>query len=207
MFIMKDGVKHLSSVTVNLTVTVLQVKIHQESTNKNEKLQLTCDTSCTLTSKPKGFSWKKDGQHTSESTSIFVSSGEYAAYSCSLSTDFKISSAPVCLSNSSCWDVSYTSTRVCALVGSTVDIHSSYSHPTGYTVEETYWYYLYRGQLRDLREDHQFSGRVEFVGNTLRIKDVSIRDTGEYHFSIITNPSDAFFGVPGVTLTVTGNCS
>nr|XP_055073939.1 uncharacterized protein LOC129453634 [Misgurnus anguillicaudatus] len=205
MFIMKDGVKHLSSVTVNLTVTVLQVKIHQESTNKNEKLQLTCDTSCTLTSKPKGFSWKKDGQHTSESTSIFVSSGEYAAYSCSLSTDFKISSAPVCLSNS-CWGVTYTSTEVCALVESTVDIHSSYSHPTGYTVEETYWHLPFKKKeiIQDLREVHQFAGRVEYMDNTLRIKDVNMNDSGQYLFRINTNTSkNKFSGLPGVILTVT----
>ncbi|XP_073717652.1 sialoadhesin-like [Misgurnus anguillicaudatus] len=106
------------------------------------------------------------------------------------------------LSNSSCWGVTYTSTEVCALVGSTVDIHSSYSHPTGYTVEKTYWHLEY--SHLDLREDHQFAGRVELVGNTLRIKDVNTRDAGRYQFRFITNTSKEVSGYSGVALIVTG---
>nr|XP_055074679.1 uncharacterized protein LOC129454187 [Misgurnus anguillicaudatus] len=108
------------------------------------------------------------------------------------------------LSNSSCWGVTYTSTEVCALVGSTVDIHSSYSHPTGDTVNKTYWDYSRYEEYRDLREVHQFAGHVEFVGNTLKIKDVNTSDTGYYKFRIITNTSDKVSGYPGVYLTVTG---
>ncbi|KAI7791435.1 hypothetical protein IRJ41_019991 [Triplophysa rosa] len=129
MFIMKDGVKHISSVTVHLTVTGV--------------------------------------------------------------------------SNSGCWDVTYTSRRVCALVGSTVEIHSSYSHPTGYTVVNTYWH-LPNLRLRDLRDEQQFAGRVDYVRNALRIKDVNMSDSGEYQFRIITNTSDGTLsGSPGVILTVT----
>ncbi|XP_073718425.1 uncharacterized protein [Misgurnus anguillicaudatus] len=192
MFIMKDGVKHLSSVTVNLTVTVLQVRKHQN--------KLTCDTSCTLTSKPKNIYWRENGQYIAgkESKEISLSS---AAYSCFISPDLKISSDPLCLSNSSCWGVTYTSTRVCALVGSTVDIHSSYSHPTGYTVEKTYWH-LTNNKNVDLRDVHQFAGRVEYVGNTLSIKDVNTSDSGEYQFRIKTN-TNSYSGLPGVILTVT----
>nr|XP_055073098.1 sialoadhesin-like [Misgurnus anguillicaudatus] len=110
------------------------------------------------------------------------------------------------LSNSSCWGVTYTSTEVCALVGSTVDIHSSYSHPTGYTVEKTYWDYhnFLRGDFRDLREADKFAGRVEFVGNTLKIKDVNPSDTGLYQFRFITNTSDEVSCSSGVYLIVTG---
>nr|XP_055073688.1 uncharacterized protein LOC129453456 [Misgurnus anguillicaudatus] len=197
MFIMKDGVKHLSSVTVNLTVTVLQVKMNPESTDG--RVKLSCDSSCNLTSE-KNYHWYKNGQYLKYSTNIFVPSrGNTDSYSCS-EFDKYTQSSSVCLSNSGCWGVSYTSTRVCALVGSTVDIHSSYSHPTGYTVEKTYWH---SGNVQDLREEHQFAGRVEFVGNTLRIKDVNTSDSGEYLFRIISNTSDGFSGYPGVTLTVT----
>ncbi|XP_073669725.1 uncharacterized protein [Paramisgurnus dabryanus] len=193
MFIMKDGVKHLSSVTVNLTVSVLQVKMNPEST---DEVKLSCDSSCPLTSEY-DYSWFKNGEYITNNQSIFVSSsGNTDSYSCSTSSS-------VCLSNSSCWGVTYTSTEVCALVGSTVDIHSSYSHPTGYTVEKTYWDYYDQEEVRDLHEDHQFAGRVEFVGNTLRIKDVNTSDTGEYLFSIITNTSDKVSGSPGVYLIVT----
>ncbi|XP_065115645.1 sialoadhesin-like [Paramisgurnus dabryanus] len=195
MIIMKDGVKHLSSVTVNLTVTVQQVKMNPEST---DKVKLICDSSCNLTSEK--YLWYKNGKHLKDEKSkfIFVSSnGNNDSYYCS--TDGNPSSS-VCLSNSVCWGVTYTSTRVCALVGSTVDIHSSYSHPTGYTVEKTYWG---SKKVWDLREDHNFSGRVEFVGNTLRIKDINMSDSGVYRFRFISNTSDVISGYPGVFLTVT----
>nr|XP_055073692.1 uncharacterized protein LOC129453458 [Misgurnus anguillicaudatus]XP_055073693.1 uncharacterized protein LOC129453458 [Misgurnus anguillicaudatus] len=200
MFIMKDGVKHLSSVTVNLTVTVLQVMMNPESTE--QRVKLICDSSCNFTSDH--YSWYKNGQHLKDekSKSLFVSSsGSTDSYSCST---YGNPSSSVCLSNSVCWGVTYTSTRVCALVGSTVDIHSSYSHPTGYRVKKTVWGLW---NIRDLRDVHQFAGRVEFVGNTLRIKDVNMSDSGEYRFRIISNTSDVFSGFPGVFLTVTGNCS
>ncbi|XP_065115775.1 uncharacterized protein [Paramisgurnus dabryanus] len=207
MFIMKDGVKHLSSVTVNLTVSVLQVKMNPESTG--QRVKLSCDSSCP----PKhGYRWFKNGEYLAErfnnleyvihNQSIFVSSrGNTDSYYCF--QDWSDISPSVCLSNSGCWGVTYTSMSICALVGSTVDIHSSYSHPTGYTVEKTYWHYLYHWEYRDLREVHQFSGRVEFVGNTLRIKDVNVSDTGYYKFRFITNTSDKVSGSPGVSLTVT----
>ncbi|XP_073721711.1 uncharacterized protein [Misgurnus anguillicaudatus] len=201
MIIMKDGVKHLSSVTVNLTVTVLQVKMNPESTG--QRIKLSCDSSCNLTSY---YFWFKNGRYLTIGQSIFVSSSENTdSYYCSESDSDPSSS--ICLSNSSCWGVTYTSRSVCALVGSTVDIHSSYSHPTGYTVNKTYWYYGYRGEFRDLREDPRFSGRVEYLGNTLRIKNASMSDAGRYHFNIITNISDEVSSSSGVLLTVTGNCS
>nr|XP_055073686.1 uncharacterized protein LOC129453455 isoform X2 [Misgurnus anguillicaudatus] len=192
MFIMKDGVKHLSSVTVNLTVTVLQAK--------KDHNKLTCDTSCPLTFKPQHIYWKKDGRYIAESESKPFSLSS-AAYSCFLRPDSKISSDPLCVSNSSCWGVTYTSTRVCALVGSTVDIHSSYSHPTEDTVEKTYWHLPNNYDL-DLRDVHQFAGRVEYINNTLRIKDVNMSDSGEYRFRIITN-TNSYSKSPGVILTVT----
>ncbi|XP_073721661.1 uncharacterized protein [Misgurnus anguillicaudatus] len=120
-----------------------------------------------------------------------------------LNMDYHLEALNKCLSNRSCWGVTYTSRRVCALVGSTVDIHSSYSHPTGYTVEKTYWHYLHHGKFSDLREDPKFAGRVEYMDNTLRIKNVKKRDAGEYRFRIITN-KNSYSGSPGVILTVTG---
>ncbi|XP_055073684.2 uncharacterized protein [Misgurnus anguillicaudatus] len=201
MIIMKDGVKHLSSVTVNLTVTVQQVRMNPEST---DEVKLICDSSCNLISE-NNYYWYRNGRYLTYSTNIFVPSrGNTDSYSCSTYDKYSQSSS-VCLSNSSCWGVTYTSTRVCALVGSTVDIHSSYSHPTGDTVEKTYWHLPNNknSKYQDLREVHQFAGRVEFVGNTLRIKDVNMSDSGEYQFRIITNTSDGFSGYPGVTLTVT----
>nr|XP_055073093.1 uncharacterized protein LOC129453061 [Misgurnus anguillicaudatus] len=197
MFIMKDGVKHLSSVTVNLTVSGLQVKMNLESTGQRAKLS--CDSSCPLTSEY-DYHWYKNGQHLTKKQNIFVSFiGHTDSYFCSKS--FLGSTLSVC----SCWGVTYTSMSVCALVGSTVDIHSSYKHPTGYTVEETYWEFQNRHLA--LHEDHQFSGRVEYLGNTLRIKNASMSDTGRYQFRINTNTSDEVIGSPGVYLIVTAHTS
>ncbi|XP_073721658.1 uncharacterized protein [Misgurnus anguillicaudatus] len=166
-----------------------------------QRVNLSCDSSCPLTSE-KRYRWYKNGQPFKNSQSIFVSSSENTdSYSCTVS--FSLPSSSVCVSNSSCWGVTYTSRRVCALVGSTVNIHSSYSHPTGYTVKKTYWDYSRYGAFSDLR-DVQFSGRVEFVGNTLRIKDVNTSDSGEYYFRFITNTSKEVSGYPGVFLIVTG---
>uniref|UniRef100_A0A8C1ZDI4 Si:dkey-4c23.5 n=1 Tax=Cyprinus carpio TaxID=7962 RepID=A0A8C1ZDI4_CYPCA len=108
------------------------------------------------------------------------------------------------ISKSGCWDVTYTSRRVCALVGSTVDISGTYSLPSGYTVNKTFWHYVWPEDFKDLREKHQFAGRVEYVGNKLRIKELKIRDSGEYRFRFITDTTKCeYSGSPGVILTVT----
>ncbi|RXN16684.1 sialoadhesin-like isoform X1 [Labeo rohita] len=179
MFIMNDGVKHLSSAAVNLTVTVLEVRMNPVSTNlTDERVELTCDTSCTLTSGVRYYYWIKDGQYFRDTVSpnMFVSiSSDAGSFSCSLK-DLKHRSSSVCVSQSGCWDVTYTSRRVCAL----------------------------RGDIKDLREEHQFAGRVEYVGNKLRIKDLKISDSGEYRFRFITDKTNGkFSGTYGVILTVT----
>ncbi|XP_073721725.1 uncharacterized protein [Misgurnus anguillicaudatus] len=170
---------------------------------EGQRVKLSCDSSCPKTSEY-NYLWYKNGQHLTNNQNIFVSSSENTdSYYC---TNYKMEpSSSVCLSNSGCWGVTYTSTEVCALVGSTVDIHSSYSHPTGYTVDKTYWDYhnFLRGDFRDLREADKFAGRVEFVGNTLKIKDVNPSDTGLYQFRFITNTSDEVSCSSGVYLIVT----
>ncbi|XP_051980516.1 uncharacterized protein LOC127641514 [Xyrauchen texanus] len=208
MFIMKDGVKHLSSSAVNLTVTDLQLRMNPESAEQRDQtVKLTCESSCTLTSTYYHTYWKKNGRylkHTLSKSMLVTFRNNADSYSCSVDQDFTYSSSSVCISKSMCWNVTYTSTRVCALVGSTVDIPSSYSHPAGYTVIQAFWYYVRPGDLLDLHEEPGFVGRVEYLGNTLRIKDVKISDSGEYRFRIITNITNGkYSGSPGVNLTVT----
>ncbi|XP_026091211.1 sialoadhesin-like [Carassius auratus] len=204
MFIMKDGVKHLSSSAVSLTVTVLQVRMNPGSTDQmDQRVKLTCETSCA--SSPQNYYWKKNGQYEedlSHSRSIEVSFEAGVSYSCFLIPDLRIYSSPVCISKSGCWGVTYSSRRVCALVGSTVDISSTYTHPPGHTVNKTFWHYVQPGDLKDLREEHQFAGRVEYVENKLRIKELKISDSGEYRFRFMT-ASEQYSGSPGVILTVT----
>ncbi|XP_042567881.1 sialoadhesin-like [Cyprinus carpio] len=204
---MKDGVKHLSSAAVSLTVTVLQVRMNPASTDQtDETVELICDSSCDFTSEVHYY-WMKNGQYfkNSKSPNMSVSvSRDAGSFSCSVDPKLKHPSSSVCISKSGCWDVTYTSRRVCALVGSTVDISCTYSLPSGYTVNKTFWHYQ-SGGFKDLREEHQFAGRVEYVENKLRIKELKIRDSGEYRFRIITNMTKGkCSGSPGVILTVTG---
>ncbi|XP_058616939.1 uncharacterized protein LOC131530597 isoform X2 [Onychostoma macrolepis] len=178
MFIMKDGVKLLSSAAVSLTVTDLQVRKNSTSTGaRDQRVILTCDTSCDLTSRPQNYYWKRNGQYLKNinSRSVEVHPEASGSYSCFLTADLKNSSSPVCVSQRGCWDVTYTSRRVCASPG----------------------------DFKDLREEHQFAGRVEYVGNKLRIKDLKISDSGEYRLRIITDLNGTYSGSPGVILTVT----
>ncbi|XP_016298358.1 sialoadhesin-like [Sinocyclocheilus anshuiensis] len=207
MFIMEDGVKHLSSAAVSLTVTVLQVRMNTVSTDlRDETVELICDSSCDLTSGVYYY-WMKNRQYLiyTKSTNMFVSvSRDAGSFSCSLYPHHEHPSSSECISKSGCWDVTYTSRRVCALVGSTVDISCTYSHPSGSTVYNTFWHYVQPGGFKDLREDQDFAGRVEYVGNKLRVKELKISDSGEYRFRFITNTTNGKYSEsPGVILTVT----
>ncbi|KAI3353500.1 hypothetical protein L3Q82_020020 [Scortum barcoo] len=112
------------------------------------------------------------------------------------------------------WGVTYTSTKICALKGSTVEISCTYRYPSRinylYTkVEETIWFTKMNGyEPVDVRTDSEYSGRVEYHCDkndcTLRIRDVRESDSAEYKFMFITNqPGGRFTGSPGVTLSVT----
>ncbi|XP_056304114.1 uncharacterized protein LOC130216241 [Danio aesculapii] len=203
MFIMKDGDKRLASVAVNLTVTVMHIRISSGSTDSRvQSVKLTCDSPCTFENKY--YNWRKDGQYFTRSWSknMMVSVRDFGSYSCY--QDSKSLSSSVCVSKSGCWDVSYTTRRVCAVINSTVDISCTFSHPSDYTVMKTFWHCVRNGDFRDLREEHQFAGRVEFVENKLRIKELKISDSGEYQFRLITDKTGGTFsGSPGVILTVT----
>ncbi|XP_076583696.1 B-cell receptor CD22-like [Chaetodon auriga] len=112
------------------------------------------------------------------------------------------------------WGVTYGSTEICALKGSTVEIRCRYTYPSRrnrpYTeVHNKFWFTkLSRAEPVDLRTDSQYSGRVEYSYNnndcTLRITDLRESDSAEYKFRFTTNQRDgSYTGSPGVTLTVT----
>uniref|UniRef100_A0A8B9LI80 Immunoglobulin domain-containing protein n=1 Tax=Astyanax mexicanus TaxID=7994 RepID=A0A8B9LI80_ASTMX len=113
-----------------------------------------------------------------------------------------------CVSNENCWNVIYTNRRVCVLEGSSVDFPCTYSYPSGLTVTEVFWHYMwFEIKPNDLREDEQFAGRVEFIGDkerncTLRIRDVRMNDSGEYYFRINGSKGEKFSGKPGRPLVV-----
>ncbi|XP_033985831.1 uncharacterized protein LOC117481995 [Trematomus bernacchii] len=110
------------------------------------------------------------------------------------------------------WGVTYSSTEICAVKGSTVEIRCSFTYPSTShggvnTVEKTFWFTKQKdGESVDLTTDSEYSGRVEDLCEnntcTLRIKNLRESDSAEYRFRIKTN-QDKYIGQPGVTLSVT----
>ncbi|KAL7405062.1 hypothetical protein ABVT39_023315 [Epinephelus coioides] len=110
--------------------------------------------------------------------------------------------------------VTYTSTQICALAGSTVVIRCSYRYPSGgndpaTTVTETLWF-TKGGDFApvDLTTDAEYAGRVQYSSTdkdcTLRITDLRESDSAVYKFMFTTHqPDGRFIGSPGVTLSVT----
>ncbi|XP_058494148.1 B-cell receptor CD22-like [Solea solea] len=112
------------------------------------------------------------------------------------------------------YDVKYTSTEICGLRGSTVDISCTYTYPrrVGYhdtTVQESFWFIREsNGICADLKSEPDYSGPVEYLCDnnrcTLTIKDLRESDAALYKFRFITNQSGgSLTGSPGVTLSVT----
>ncbi|XP_030236007.1 B-cell receptor CD22 isoform X4 [Gadus morhua] len=114
------------------------------------------------------------------------------------------------------WAVTYPSINICALRGSTVEIRCNYEHPSGNTVEKILWFTNKHNKPVDLRDDTDYTGRVDYrcgeqscgsyscTGTcTLSIKDLRQSDSAEYKFRITTNNGGKYSGVPGVKLSVT----
>ncbi|XP_063063882.1 sialoadhesin-like [Engraulis encrasicolus] len=110
-----------------------------------------------------------------------------------------------------CWGVSYGSvTDICLLEGSTLDIPCSYGFPRGHTVATAFWYRREKKKdPTDLRDIEQYKGRVEYLGAddihncTVRIRDLGLNDSWQYHFRYTTDkPGGAFSGGP-VNILVT----
>ena len=78
--------------------------------------------------------------------------------------------------------------RICALVGSSVDISCNYSYPTGHEVKDTYWYTTWKSGDENppkLTEVPQYEHRVKFSGqtknhHTLTIKNLTESDAAKY---------------------------
>ena len=117
------------------------------------------------------------------------------------------------------WAVTYPSSNICALRGSTVEIRCNYKYPYANTVEKKLWFTNIHNEPVDLKDDTDYTGRVEYscvehgcsyyystcTGTcTLRIENLTQSDSAEYKFRITTNNGGAYSGDPGVKLSVTG---
>ncbi|XP_030018728.1 B-cell receptor CD22-like [Sphaeramia orbicularis] len=111
------------------------------------------------------------------------------------------------------WGVTYTSTQICALKGSTVDMSCTYTYPSKIRkqktkVEKTFWFINRDIKPVDLKTESEYKGRVYYPYNKngclVRISDLRQNDSAQYKFRFITNqPGGNYTGSPGVTLTVT----
>ncbi|XP_056467427.1 myelin-associated glycoprotein-like [Gadus chalcogrammus] len=114
------------------------------------------------------------------------------------------------------WAVTYPSSNICALRGSTVEIRCNYKYPYANTVEKKLWFTNKHNEPVDLRDDTDYTGRVEYscfrhsctwsscTGTCkLIIKYLRQSDSAEYKFRITTNHGGALSGLPGVKLSVT----
>ncbi|KAK0140027.1 B-cell receptor CD22 [Merluccius polli] len=122
------------------------------------------------------------------------------------------------------WTVTCTSSNVCSLRGSTVDISCTFKYPEkqhdlSTTVLETLWFTKEDRNQKpvDLLSDADYTGRVESscgeiscIGSscnrkcTLSIRDLRQSDSAVYNFRFKTNqPGGEHTANPGVALTVT----
>ncbi|XP_028420411.1 uncharacterized protein LOC114545979 [Perca flavescens] len=114
------------------------------------------------------------------------------------------------------WGVTYTSTQICAVKGSTVIIPCSYRYPYRWKssvtrVQRKFWFTkINNTEPVDLTTDSEYSGRVQYSYKnkdcTLRISDLRERDSAVYEFIFTTNQEGGrYTGSPGVTLSVTAD--
>lgn len=113
------------------------------------------------------------------------------------------------------WGVFYSSSQICAVKGSPVELSCTYTHPPmidglSVAVERTFWFTkLQDKEPLDLRADSAYAGRVQYHCDkkrcSLKITDLRESDSALYKFRFMTNATGGkYTGVPGVNLTVTG---
>ncbi|XP_062420385.1 B-cell receptor CD22-like [Pungitius pungitius] len=113
--------------------------------------------------------------------------------------------------------VSYSSSWICGLQGSTLEMHCSYTPPSrtseGVTVQRAFWFTdRQHGPPVDLRTDPGYAGRVQYSYHSnrcfLSISHLRASDSAVYRcavFMFTTNqPDRKCTGQPGVRLSVTG---
>uniref|UniRef100_A0A3Q3MVQ1 Ig-like domain-containing protein n=1 Tax=Labrus bergylta TaxID=56723 RepID=A0A3Q3MVQ1_9LABR len=84
------------------------------------------------------------------------------------------------------WRVTYSSTEVCALRGSTVVLRCTYSYPSTTAVQKSFWFTKVQdGEPVDLQTDSQYTGRVTYSSKskdcTLTITNVGNSDSARFY--------------------------
>ncbi|XP_062388262.1 B-cell receptor CD22-like [Sardina pilchardus] len=106
------------------------------------------------------------------------------------------------------WNVNYSATHTCGLIGSTVNMTCSYTYPSESTFNKTFWTTAATKPHPNLSEEPRYQGRVQVDCNShrcmLSLSNLTKGDAAGYHCRIITNDAaQRWLGIPGVQLSVT----
>ncbi|XP_041959764.1 B-cell receptor CD22-like isoform X3 [Alosa sapidissima] len=120
------------------------------------------------------------------------------------------SSAMSCEWQWNCWRVLYRPPFICALIGSSVDLLSTYTYPSSETLHSVVWHVGRQATEEPVNITNEpfYRNRTEYLthsltSSTLRIRDLREGDSREYRFWFFTH-KNRFTGVPGIHLSVTG---
>ncbi|XP_035376649.1 sialoadhesin-like [Electrophorus electricus] len=196
------------SASSGITLTVTDLKVTRPNTYR-WRTTLNCSSTCTLPNNPT-YIWYRNGQpvYNQDTNELYMYDYSGAgSYSCAVRGYEELRSPAVCVyGKDSCWSVTYVTQSICALIGSSVDIHGYYTFPDQQPTPQPAWYARLHLQVKELSHADDrvevFSHRANV--NTLRLKHLTESDSAEYLLRfkapyMIQTDSSA-----GVSLSVTG---
>ncbi|XP_076842825.1 uncharacterized protein LOC143487656 [Brachyhypopomus gauderio] len=198
---------------VTLSVTGLTVTVSDGRGVKN----LMCSSTCPLSNNPT-YIWFRNGQpvsnHNTCDLRVYDSSDDAGSYSCAVRGHEELRSPAVCVSKDSdqnCWSVTYSVSTICALIGSSLDLHSYFTFPNNKKVTKSFWFINWSGaEPVDVRQEEGYYGRVQYRQNSQNTCSMTLThlresDARTYMFRFYTDdPTGKYTDEPGVTLSVTG---
>ncbi|XP_062389720.1 B-cell receptor CD22-like [Sardina pilchardus] len=206
-FITDDSQGKYSGSEVSLTLTDLHVSVRPEPVKKGNEVTLTCSTTCSLSNNPT-YIWYRNSQplsysHITSSNTLSIPTFNVRVdagyYSCALRGHEGHPSPSVCVL--SCWSVTYTPQSICALKGSSVELHSYYTYPRDQTIMKTLWFitWPHNREPDDLIDDDNYQGRVTYTGDnknshTLSISNLTVNDSNKYRFRVISQEGEMVAG-------------
>ncbi|KAF5893403.1 B-cell receptor CD22-like, partial [Clarias magur] len=202
-----DGGDYTGENGVSLSITDLKVEVPDWGSKQKT---LSCITTCTLSNPT--YIWYKNGQRVTNwyRNTQFCSVRREGAgsYSCAVGGHEELRSPAVCVFENNCWSVTYPTQTICALTGSSVDIHSYYTYPYN-NIMKAFWFIKdqFDDEPVDLQQVEAYQGRVQYTQSSqnncsLRITNLRTTDSQTYRFRFSTN-WEKFTGEPGVSLSVT----